>query len=1068
MDNIDFLTEQEINMKFEELLDDMNLKEERLKAPLRCRPLEQKKEMLKMHFKKDAVQAKSRLISPLDYTQALSTAAELSNSKLLSLMESLRVSLSNNPLSWLKDFGKTGLQHILTITESSYTNLDPRKAKVLHECIKCLSKFMNNTPGLKQVVREPYGLTNIARAIRVEYPNIMNDALKILACVAYVNPDFHGSVLAAISRAYQMNSEREAGKEIIKGIHLRDRFSCIMDGFQDTENETLKSSCMLLINAIIGRARDLESRIALRNEMMRSGFCDILPSLPIPKGRYSPMNEEEDQESESSKSELGIQMSVFYNAQNDDYVELVSGFSHMQCEMDPSNPYLCFEAVHDTIKRTKSVTAEYCFRNILQHLLLIPNETHLRNAYFMLIDDAVSQLVLYKKSTIDPDFRYKGRVEIDMESINEVFGKFLKDSEMVSKANAKRLKEALTEKEEAQAKCEQLQTKCDKLQKQLEEVAKARPTINGPGGGYPAALPGSAAMSTPVNSSPPVPGRGSVSFPPPPPPPPPRGSFSALPGQGIPPPPPMPGMSGPPPPPPPPPMPGMSGPPPPPPPPMPGMSGPPPPPPPPGGQFAPRPVAPVIPSYLPPIKEFKPGTPLKKVNWKKITPTKIPEQSIWVTIDERTIRDTEKLFEGLKDKFSSSVRVKNSMKALPSDSLPNKKMRNLKVMDPNAAQKLLITFGSLKMSPDDLLRNILTVNENQLNDAVLQELIKYFPQPNELSKLEEYRKDFDNLHDAEQLALTLGQVKKLVPRLTAIAFKLKFNESVQDVKPHLVSATAACEEILKAKSFERLLQLILMIGNYMNSGSTNAQAYGFDISFLPKLISTKAADNQTTLLHYLTEVIEGKYPECLKFPQDLHHLDEASRVSPDQLAKNLTSMKASIRAIETDLKNHKPHSSNDMFGVVMSKFIVKAKEEHEVLQTMYSRMDRLYSDLAKWFVFDPKKYTLEEFFNDIKIFKDQFLECNREIHRRREERERQEKARLAKEAAEKEKMMRKTQQQTSNSLTKNSFVDMDGEEEGVMDNLLVALKTGKAFEGNRRRRVRQTPTTNAGHGSKFF
>lgn len=66
----------------------------------------------------------------------------------------------------------------------------------------------------------------------------------------------------------------------------------------------------------------------------------------------------------------------------------------------------------------------------------------------------------------------------------------------------------------------------------------------------------------------------------------------------------------------------------------------------------------------------------------------------------------------------------------------------------------------------------------------------------------------------------------------------------------------------------------------MNTGSRNAQAYGFDISFLPKLSNTKAADNKTTLLHYLTEVIETRNPDCLKFPEDLHHLDMAARVSP--------------------------------------------------------------------------------------------------------------------------------------------------------------------------------------------
>ena len=35
-------------------------------------------------------------------------------------------------------------------------------------------------------------------------------------------------------------------------------------------------------------------------------------------------------------------------------------------------------------------------------------------------------------------------------------------------------------------------------------------------------------------------------------------------------------------------------------------------------------------------------------------------------------------------------------------------------------------------------------------------------------------------------------------------------------------------------------------------------------------------------------------------------------------------------------------------------------------------MDSLYSELSEYFVFDKQKYSLEEFFGDIKLFKDKF------------------------------------------------------------------------------------------------
>ena len=54
----------------------------------------------------------------------------------------------------------------------------------------------------------------------------------------------------------------------------------------------------------------------------------------------------------------------------------------------------------------------------------------------------------------------------------------------------------------------------------------------------------------------------------------------------------------------------------------------------------------------------------------------------------------------------------------------------------------------------------------------------------------------------------------------------------------IVAATAACEEIRDSKKFAKLLELVLLVGNYLNSGTKNAQAVGFEISYLPKVHSS--------------------------------------------------------------------------------------------------------------------------------------------------------------------------------------------------------------------------------------
>jgi hypothetical protein len=39
---------------------------------------------------------------------------------------------------------------------------------------------------------------------------------------------------------------------------------------------------------------------------------------------------------------------------------------------------------------------------------------------------------------------------------------------------------------------------------------------------------------------------------------------------------------------------------------------------------------------------------------------------------------------------------------------------------------------------------------------------------------------------------------------------------------------------------------------------------------------------------------------------------------------------------------------------------------------MFKNMDNLYTDISEFFAFDKQKYTIEEFFGDIKKFKDDF------------------------------------------------------------------------------------------------
>ncbi|KAL1452185.1 hypothetical protein WDU94_006483 [Cyamophila willieti] len=572
----------------------------------------------------------------------------------------------------------------------------------------------------------------------------------------------------------------------------------------------------------------------------------------------------------------------------------------------------------------------------------------------------------------DPDFRSSRRFQLDVQPLVDKLAEQSKTEEdrRVEDISAK-LEEAIILRQEAEAKWVQAQKTLEDLtsgkpmeKNRLEEVkaqvAAGIPT--GPKGGAP------------------------------PPPPPPPG------GMG-PPPPPMAGMGGPPPPP----MPGMGGPP---PPPMPGMGGPPPPPllpgmgPPPPGMGPLMKPPDVLPPGLKPKKKWEVGGPLKRANWKTINAQNIKENSFWVKVKEEELASPD-ILSGLAQKFSSKPPSKKI-----DDSVDKcgtlKRVKALKILDSKAAQNLSILLGgSLKhFTYEQVKLSILRCDTNILSGNVLEQLISYLPPPDQLQRLKELSSDYANLTEAEQFAVTIAEIKRLLPRLKSMHFKQHFAEMYGDTHKNIIYGKQACEEVKQSKKLAKILELILLMGNYMNSGSRNGGAFGFEINFLTKLSSTKDIENKTTLLHYLVDTIENKFPECLKFSDELLHVDRAARVNTDVIQNAIRQMENNIKNLETDIQNCKQATSTseeDKFLDIMEPFAKEVRSKITLLSNMFKNMMTLYSDLAEFFTFDKTIYPLEEFFTDIKTFKDTFYQAWQDNTKLREAEEKSIRVREARE-----------------------------------------------------------------------
>uniref|UniRef100_A0A182MPH3 Diaphanous n=1 Tax=Anopheles culicifacies TaxID=139723 RepID=A0A182MPH3_9DIPT len=1000
------LSEAEVNKYFLDILEDMNIPKDK-RDPLLGKPLEEKRKMIDMHVKGKISaehRANSRFEKPSDYVQYLHEG-DYSNRyiKLLGCLESLRVALTSNPISWIKDFGEDGINEIVSLLR--YCKSVPRRMhKIEYECLRCLKAILNNSWGLNIILTPDQHavVLLLAQCIDATNPQTMCEAIKLLSALTLLK-DRNGyeKVLRAITN---VSSMRKPGSE---------RFRPIVEGlFVDHDrNYELICSTMIFINCIINTPTDSNFRLHLRCEMMRAGLYERIDQL-------SEMIEK------SGNENLVNHFKIFNCYREDDFEEFSNRFDNVRLELDDIND--CFELLKNLVADT---SCEPYFLSILQHLLFIRDDHQCRPAYYKLIEECVSQIVLHKNG-YDPNFDSRD-FHIDTSTLLDDMAE--KTKQMESKKSEdfeKRMTELQTARQEAEARVAALEDR-------LKEI-EATGVIVSPKGK--SKLP-------------------QINIPPPPP--------GLLPGGGLPgtvappPPPPCPGaipvMVGGAPPPPPPPFPGAGGGPPP-PPPMPGMGGGPPPPPPMmmmgGGGFrppfpnaAPKP----LPYGLKPKKKWDTDGPMKRANWNGLDAQKLSENSFWVKVQEEKLADND-IFARLALKFSSKP-AKPVDKDANDRPQSSKKNIDLRVLDGKAAQNLSILLGgSLKhLSYEQIRTCLLRCDTSVLSPSVLQQLIQYLPPPDQLKRLQEIRARGEDLAGAERFAATISDIKRLGARLQSLSFKIDLPDMVQDVKPDIVAGTAACEEVKNSKKFAKVLELILLVGNYMNSGSKKELAFGFEMSFLPKLSSTKDYENKQTLLHYLAEVIESKFPDALTFYEDLSHVDKASRVSLDTIQKTMRQMNNSLKNLESDLNNNKvPQSEDDRFLEVMGQFAVECRAQVEVLGRMLAQMESLFTSLSEYYCFDPAKYTMEEFFTDIKKFKDAFVQAHADNLRLREEEEKKLRVQEAKERAQREMLER--QQRKVDLIS----IDAGQTQEGVMDSLLEALQTGSAF-GNREQRRRRGP-----------
>ncbi|XP_069004810.1 formin-like protein 1 [Embiotoca jacksoni] len=779
----------------------------------------------------------------------------------------------------------------------------------VHVCIMCLRAIMNYQSGFNLVMTHPRCVNEITLSLNSKNPRTKALVLELLAAVCLVRGG-HDIILSAFDNFKEVSREKN-------------RFEKLMEYFiSDDNNIDFMVACMQFINIVVHSVENMNFRVHLQYEFTHLGLDKYLENL---------------KQTESEKLQVQIQA----------YLDNVLDVGALL--EDAENRGGVLEHVDELQEHNIQLNAR---------LQEIETQTTERisdlETQFM---QATKETELLKESLRDSCSQVSSLQQRERE--RELDREREKDRERLSSSVTQTTSELDQKIQELQEKglIRLGRTASGGLDIQVVPVTVVE-YVQSPAGASQLSSPDSAestsTASSPLASPPPPPpppplpgGPGQIAPPPPPPPPPPPGGFGMA---SPPPPPPLPG-AGPPPPPPPPPPPGAG---PPPPPPPPG-AGPPPPPPPPGGGPPPPPGAPDSQSGFKSKKAIQTKFKMPLLNWQALKPNQVTGTVFNELDDEQVLGDLnmEMFEEQFKTRAQGNPTDLSKVKKKTVQKTPSK----TSLIDSNKAKNLAITLRKGRMNPSDICTAIEMYDQQSLSIDLLELLEHFIPSDFEMKLLANYEKDgrpLEELTDEDQFILRFGKIPRLSQRINTLTFMGNFPESVKRLQPQLNSIIAASMSVKSSTKLKKILEIVLAFGNYMNSSKKGA-AYGFRLQSLDLLLETKSTDRTQTLLHFITNIIQEKYPDLANFHTELHFVDKAALVSLDSILQDIHSLE---RGMEMTKKEFLVQDDS----TVLKEFIKTNSEQLESLIKDGKTAQEAYGSVVEYFGENPKTTQPSMFF----------------------------------------------------------------------------------------------------------
>ncbi|XP_075407843.1 formin-like protein 3 isoform X3 [Tenrec ecaudatus] len=389
-------------------------------------------------------------------------------------------------------------------------------------------------------------------------------------------------------------------------------------------------------------------------------------------------------------------------------------------------------------------------------------------------------------------------------------------------------------------------------------------------------------------------------------------------------------------------------------------------------------------------KPIKTKFRLPVFNWTALKPNQI-SGTVFSELDD------EKILEDLDlDKFEELFKTKAQGPALDLICSKNKTAQKaaskVTLLEANRAKNLAITLRKAGRSAEEICRAIHTFDLQTLPVDFVECLMRFLPTEAEVKVLRQYereRQPLEELAAEDRFMLLFSKVERLTQRMAGMAFLGNFQDNLQMLTPQLNAIIAASASVKSSQKLKQMLEIILALGNYMNSSKRGA-VYGFKLQSLDLLLDTKSTDRKMTLLHFIALTVQERYPELATFWHELHFVEKAAAVSLENVLLDVKELGRGMELIRRECSLHD--------NSVLRAFLSTSEGKLDKLQRDAKTAEEAYNAVVRYFGESPKTTPPSVFFPVFARFIRSYKEAEQENEARKKQEEVLREKQLAQEA----------------------------------------------------------------------